>query len=177
LNEIFLNRKMFSKSNRQSREAGSAWIVTDCAKGVDYPKITNTFCFKMDSSTIQNAHPNNTKYEPSVMLFNFLIHNDYTRFNFYFFGEDSLVGRCANWGVICKRRRRRWATEYRTEKKVDIYNLVKRRDNAEKQAGTTYTFAQRAKSRSHNRYRVPTVGMKSVGQSVELPIESNGRSR
>ena len=77
---------------------------------------------------------------------------------------------------VSGKRRRRRRRENCTEKTVHFDNLVKRRDNVEKQAETTYTFAQRAKSRSHNRYRVPTVGMKSVGQSVELPTKSDRQS-
>ena len=43
-------------------------------------------------------------------------------------------------------------------------------------AETSYTFAHRVKTRSRNRYRVPTVGMKGVEQSVELLIQSNRQS-
>ena len=77
---------------------------------------------------------------------------------------------------VSGKRRRRCRREKCSEKTVHFDNLVTRRDNAEKKAETTYTFAQRAKSRSHNRYRVPTVGMKSVGQSVELPRRSDRQS-
>ena len=102
LNEKFLNKKVLLSSNRQSRETGSAWFVTDCAKGVEYPKMINAFCFKMDSSTIQNAHPNNTKCAPSEMLLNCLLYNEFMMFIFDIFGEDCFGVRCANLGVTGK---------------------------------------------------------------------------